>query len=669
MTNQRVPARVVVSVVLITGAVLHPLTAQTPRVAWTRQYGTGKFDQGHAVGYGEFGVYAAGDTTGAFSEQTSAGDKDAFISLHDESGNLKWIRQFGTPAEDVATGVAGDGSGAYVVGYTYGALTSRAGGADSFIRKYGPDGAVLWTRQFGSLTDDAARAVATHTSGVYVVGYVDCCGGFLPGQPPAGATDAYIRKYGGDGNELWTRQFGTLDIERAHGVAVDNTGVYVAGITTGNFAGPGGQRDGFVRKYSHEGAILWTRQFGTRLVNGDAAVDDFFAITVGPAGVFVVGATGLGAVPGTTYAGGGSDAFVIKIDTDGDTQWYRQIGTGGNDYAYGIAVGGGLVLVAGGTDGDLVNGATAGAGGEDAFLRFYDFDGNIVGTQQFGNGLNDSGRGVVAVSGAFFVAGTKNGDALQQQSLGDNDSFVLKVNAPPSVFTGGVVNAASFAPSPAPLAPGSMAVIFGADLNDGGSALSTSLGPDGKVLTSLGGTQVTVNNIPAPIFYSTPGQVSIQIPFEMAGQNIANVVVTAGGQTSLPRSINIAPAAPGFFTQNQAGTGIAAMVHEDGLTLVTRQNPAKRNEVLAFYLTGLGVLIPPIQTGEPAGANLVSTQVALAFGLLNSSVEYAGAAPGFVGVNQINARIPANIQLRGDTVVSITIGGRQANAVTIPIEP
>src|SRR5205814_3029245 len=106
-------------------------------------------------------------------------------------------------------------------------------------------------------------------------------------------------------------------------------------------------------------------------------------------------------------------------------------------------------LVAGGTGSNLVDGAFV--GNEDAFLQLYDFDGNLLGTRQFGDGLNDSVTGVVAFPGGFFVAGTKSGNALDVETLGDNDSFVMKVIAPPFVPAGKVLNAASFAPDPAPL--------------------------------------------------------------------------------------------------------------------------------------------------------------------------------------------------------------------------
>jgi uncharacterized protein (TIGR03437 family) len=646
-------------------AIIVPLAAQTPRLQWTRQYGTGAFDQGHAVGYGEFGVYVAGETAGTFEGQISAGGKDAFISLHDESGNLKWLRQFGTLGEDVATGVAGDGSGAYVVGYTAGALSSQAGGTDSFIRKYDPNGDEIWTRQFGAPTDDYAYAVASHISGVYVVGYIECCGGSLPGQPVLGGTAAYIRKYDGDGSELWTRMISTGEVEHALGVAVDDTGVYVTGTTTADLAGPRGQRDGYLRKYTHDGAPVWTRQFGTVLPNGDAAVDDVYAVAASSAGIFVSGATAQGSGPGSVFAGGLWDAFVVKFDANGIAQWYRQIGTDGDDFAYGIAVGAGHVLVVGGTGSNLVSGAFV--GGEDAFLQIYDLDGNVLGTRQFGDGLNDSGTGVVAFPGGFFVAGTKSGNALDVETLGDNDSFVMKVIAPPFVPAGKVLNAASFAPDPAPLAPGSNAIVSGSYLNEGDQVLSSLTGPDGKLTTSLGGTEISVNDVPAPILYSTPSQVSFQIPFEIAGQTTAAITVTVGGQTSFPRSINIAPAAPGIFTQNQAGTGESYALHEDGVTLVTAQNPARRNEVVTIYATGLGVLNPALGTGVPATDNAATERVSIAFGTANAVIEFAGALEDSVGMNRIRAQIPAGAPVGVDVPVSVTAGGRQGNPVTIAI--
>jgi uncharacterized protein (TIGR03437 family) len=66
----------------------------------------------------------------------------------------------------------------------------------------------------------------------------------------------------------------------------------------------------------------------------------------------------------------------------------------------------------------------------------------------------------------------------------------------------------------------------------------------------------------------------------------------------------LAPAVPGIFTANQEGNGFAAILHEDGITPVTVQNPAHPGEIVITYVTGLGALTPPLATGALSGENL-----------------------------------------------------------------
>ena len=91
--------------------------------------------------------------------------------------------------------------------------------------------------------------------------------------------------------------------------------------------------------------------------------------------------------------------------------------------------------------------------------------------------------------------------------------------------------------------------------------------------------------------------------------------------------------------------------------------------VVTFYLTGLGVVNPALETGMPATANLSVERVSTGFAAIDAVIEYAGAVPGLVGLNQINARVPANAPLRIDVPVTITVAGQQSNTVTVPIGP
>ena len=154
----------------------------------------------------------------------------------DTEGEEVWTRQFGTRDHDYNTGVASDGAGnVYVTGHTEGDLGSpNAGDDDAYLAKYGEDGELLWTRLFGTSEDDQAWGVATDSYGnAYVTGYTK---GDL-GASNAGSGDVFVSKFDPAGSLLWTEQFGTDEFDGADGVAVDPVGnVYLAGHTDDIFA-------------------------------------------------------------------------------------------------------------------------------------------------------------------------------------------------------------------------------------------------------------------------------------------------------------------------------------------------------------------------------------------------------------------------------------------------
>jgi hypothetical protein len=408
-----------ITVLLLIASV--PARAQS--IEWARQFGTDIVDEAQAVAKGPSGVYVTGVTNGTFPGQTSLapGDRDVFVSRYDERGNAVWSRQFGSvPVEqEEGTGVATDQTGVYVVGWTLGILPGQtsAGDTDAFIRKYDFNGNVLWTRQFGSAAQDYAYAVAVDGTGVYVVGETQ--GNIITAAGGANA-DAFIRRYDANGTALWTRQFGTLDADTAYGVATDGTGIYVAG-TTLDLAGAIGNRDGFIRKFDTGGNVLWTRQFGT------TEVEDVNAVAVGSGGVYVTGAT-TGTFPTQTKLLPGLwDLYLIKFDASGTQQWVREFGTPQEDFGYGVAVGAGSVVVVGTADGNIFDPSMPGTG---AIVRLYDFDGAVQGTVQFGDSPNDVARAAAADATGGYIVGAKVGTALGQVALGDKDAFVLKITLP-----------------------------------------------------------------------------------------------------------------------------------------------------------------------------------------------------------------------------------------------
>ena len=257
-------------------------------------------------------VYVIGWTEGSFPVITRQGSTASFVRKYDSLGNELWTREFGNSGWDQAQGVGVDrnSGNAYVVGFTEGAYygQSNAGGRDAYVRNYDGGGDPLWTRQFGSRSEESALSAGIDRGGnVYVVGWT---AGTLHRQSSLGSSEAYVRKYDRNGTEIWIRQFGAAGWGEARDVVTDWEGnVYVAGWTEGGLPGHAsfGRIDSYLRKYDGNGVELWTHQFGT------AEQDRALGLGVDNAGnVYVVGDTG-GAFPGQTFSGGRNDAFVIKM--------------------------------------------------------------------------------------------------------------------------------------------------------------------------------------------------------------------------------------------------------------------------------------------------------------------------------------------------------------------
>jgi len=244
-----------------------------------------------------------------------------------------------------------------------------------------------------------------------------------------------------------------------------------------------------------------------------------------------------------------------------------------------------------------------------------------------------------------------------------------QLTASPTISDGGIVNAAT--PSGG-IAPGTLVVIYGLDMTDGTSCLpSDGCSPvfdgNGKLQTKMAGAQVTINGTAAPMIYATPIQVGIQIPSETAGTS-AIVQVSVNGQSSPPKTISLGTSSPGIFTLNQTGAGPGTITHADAAgTQVSPGSPAVPGEVLIIYATGLGPVLPAVPTGTlPASVAATATQASVTIDGIAAEVQFSGLSGCCVGVDQVNVVVPQNVRLGSSIPVTLSIGDKQSNTVTIP---
>ena len=214
----------------------------------------------------------------------------------------------------------------------------------------------------------------------------------------------------------------------------------------------------------------------------------------------------------------------------------------------------------------------------------------------------------------------------------------------------GVSNGASFQ---AVYAPGMILSIFGSQL-----APSTSSAGSVPLPVSIAGVAVTVNGVAAPLYYISPGQLNIQIPYETAASATATVTVNNNGQVA-SQSFLMAPTAPGIFT--------------DAGSAPVPNTSASRGQVVTLFITGSGAVTPSVSTGSaPFAATAISDLPApvqtakVTVGGVPASIQFIGIPNGLVGVTQINYQVPSGIGM-GPQPVVVTIGGVTSAAASLRV--
>jgi RTX calcium-binding nonapeptide repeat (4 copies)/Beta-propeller repeat len=402
----------------------------TPRVEpRIKQVGTAGNDTIVSISASSDGsIYQAGGTTGSIVGGTSNNEsRDAALIKYNADGTVAWQKQFGTGRYDTIYDVKTDAQGnVFTLGLTFGNLAATKSGdvSDVFLRKYNSAGQELWTRQFGDTVANntvinSAFSLDFDASGnVYVAGL-----SARNGQGSALPVDNFwVTRFDTNGNRQWYNEFGTSDYDEPYALAVSNDGsVYAAGWSFSNFGGANsaqGSYDGAIAKLNSQGQVQWQRNLGTSDYEWIWGVD-----TDSQNNLYVSGWT-LGAFPGNTNAGA-ADAFLAKYDKDGNRLWVKQFGTAGDDQAFRMAIDANdNIFITGYTDSNL--GGTN-AGSTDAWVARYDTSGNRAWIRQFGSAEAEQGNGITVNSTGVYVSGITQG-SLGATNAGSFDSWVAKLS-------------------------------------------------------------------------------------------------------------------------------------------------------------------------------------------------------------------------------------------------
>ncbi|MBM3725753.1 MAG: hypothetical protein FJW40_10065 [Acidobacteria bacterium] len=236
-----------------------------------------------------------------------------------------------------------------------------------------------------------------------------------------------------------------------------------------------------------------------------------------------------------------------------------------------------------------------------------------------------------------------------------NDLIFYTQGSRPAIAQGGVRNAFSGAAGPG--SPGEARSVYGTAIGPE-TGVAASYDSNGQLPMQLGDVTVTVNGLRAPLYFVRADQINFQIPYELAGQTQARVVVTYKGIASAEESLALAPTAPGLL-----GT-----IFDARFGINSRANPAGAGDIVVLYATGQGVTAPASITGKSSTAPYPNPvgRVTLKIGGREADLLFTGQAPGTTGLMQINARVPAGVAGQSAPVV-LTVGGVESPPVSLAV--
>lgn len=370
---------------------------QPPPEEWNKTFGGDYYDSGFSVKQTTDGGYIFAGTT----IPTGSTYSDIFLVKTDSDGNTEWTKNYGGPDAEYGYSVQETTDGGYiVVGYIYYYSTNKG---FVYLLKTDSNGDQSWTVTLGGPELDEGFSGQQTTDGGYIItGFTDS---FSIGR------DVYLTKTDSTGKFVWDKSYGGAGTNIGNCVRQTMDGGYIIVGSTSIYGA--GLTDIWLIKTDSNGEMQWDKTFGGTL--GDFAN----SIEITSDGGYIITGTTM------SFGAGGQDVWVIRTDSTGNEEWSETFGGVNDDRGEEVKLT---------SDGDyIVTGVTNsfGAGSEDAYLIKIDENGDCLWTKTIGGVLNDFGHSIQQTTdGGYIIAG----ETLSYGSLNSYDAWLIKTrwgNTPP----------------------------------------------------------------------------------------------------------------------------------------------------------------------------------------------------------------------------------------------
>ncbi len=279
------------------------------------------------------------------------GRLDIWIVKINGLGELQWSKSYGGSGVDIGSSIQPISGGYILAGCTGSAgesgISAGFGGNEFWVLQLDLNGALVWEKTYGGKRHDVAKTIVVNNNGDYIVaGNTWSDDGDVSNNNGHG--DAWIVKINNVGILLWEKNFGSETPDRLNSLAKTTDGNYI-------FAGVKSEMDlvsnGFfgrydeqywVLKFSESGQMIWEKTFGGN------KYDEAFSVEPTTDGGYIIGGSVQSDLDDFSSNAGNLDAWIIKTDATGTTEWSELYGGAGNENLKSITEtsDGGYVMVA-----------------------------------------------------------------------------------------------------------------------------------------------------------------------------------------------------------------------------------------------------------------------------------------------------------------------------------
>lgn len=395
------------------------LTAQNNIIEWQKSYGGSRVEQSPDIHQTNDGGYIIAGSSNSNEEGTgNHGFFDQWVIKTNASGTVEWQKSYGGTADDKANSVRQTNDGGYIVaGSTRsvnGDVSSNHGQEDFWVVKLNSTGNIEWQKTLGGSGNDAAKCIRQTPDGGYIVaGKSDSNDGDITGNN--GYQDGWIVKLDQTGGIIWQKSIGGPNLEEFSSLELTADGGYVM---AGNVSTSTNGLNYWIVKVDSSGNTQWSKNYG------GSASDTANSLKQTPDGGYIIAGSSNSNDGDVTASNGNYDYWVIKLDSLGNLQWQKSFG----DYMYDFALGidntddGGLIVLGYSATTDTTNFSS-----NDYWLIKLNTNGNTEWQRRYGGAYDDYASAIQQTTdGGYVMAGVSNSFSTSQSNY---DYRVIKLGA------------------------------------------------------------------------------------------------------------------------------------------------------------------------------------------------------------------------------------------------